>query len=210
MKTLAHKTLKDEFDKLTLQLEKMRNYTDTLSHKIKETKGKQIKFKNERNSTNRDQRNVNNETLLTPEDHVQNDEEKLESKLKDTDSNVEIQDAKLEAEEKMLKPPESNVDTQFDVAPEIKASFVNQRVLGEPENIGDKNLVRREELESAASNEGEEGGDAFSENMGHGSASVAAGGLDRRYVNSAPEESAVDAAKRDNDFHGMIDSIVIG
>ena len=54
-----------------------------------------------------------------------------------------------------------------------------QGVLAEPENIGDKKLSRREDVESAASSVERE---AVSENIGHESS--ATGALDQRYVNS--------------------------
>ena len=144
------------------------------------------------------------EPVQKSEDHLKNDEEKLDEQLKDTDSNVELQEAKFDAKEIMLQPQVKNVDPQIDVAPEIKASFVNQEVLAEPENIDVKNLAMREELESASSNEKRE---ALSENMGQALSGVVAGDLDRRYVNSGLE---MDANNTDNDFHGVNDSVVIG
>ena len=201
------KTLRGEFEKLTLKLQYMRNTTETLSNKLLESEKKRIKAENEISSLKKDQRKVKemfNEPVQKSEDHLKNDEEKLEEQLKDTDSNVELQEAKFDAKEIMLQPQVKNVDPQIDVAPEIKASFVNQEVLAEPENIDVKNLAMREELESASSNEKRE---ALPENMGQALSGVVAGDLDRRYVNSGLE---MDANNTDNDFHGVNDSVVIG
>lgn len=201
------KTLRGEFEKLTLKLQYLRNTTETLSNKLLESEKKRIKAENEISSSKKDQRKVKemfNEPVQKSEDHLKNDEEKLDEQLKDTDSNVELQEAKFDAKEIMLQPQVKNVDPQIDVAPEIKASFVNQEVLAEPENIDVKNLAMREELESASSNEKRE---ALSENMGQALSGVVAGDLDRRYVNSGLE---MDANNTDNDFHGVNDSVVIG
>ena len=199
--------MRGEFEKLTLKLQYLRNTTETLSNKLLESEKKRIKAENEISSSKKDQRKVKemfNEPVQKSEDHLKNDEEKLEEQLKDTDSNVELQEAKFDAKEIMLQPQVKNVDPQIDVAPEIKASFVNQEVLAEPENIDVKNLAMREELESASSNEKRE---ALSENMGQALSGVVAGDLDRRYVNSGLE---MDANNTDNDFHGVNDSVVIG
>ena len=203
------KALRGEFEKLTLKLQYMRNTTESLSNKLLESEKKRIKAEIEISSA-KDQRKLKemfNESVQKSDDHLKNDEEKLEEQLKDTDSNVELQEAKFyakESKEIMLQPQVKNVDPQIDVAPEIKASFVNQAVLAEPENIDVKNLARREELESAPSNEKRE---ALSENMGQALSGVVAGDLDRRYVNSGLE---MDANNTDNDFHGVNDSVVIG
>ena len=202
------KALRGEFEKLTLKLQYMRNTTESLSNKLLESEKKRLKAEIEISS--KDQRNLKemfDESVQKSDDHLKNDEEKLEEQLKDTDSNVELQEAKFDAKESkeiMLQPQVKNVDPQIDVAPEIKASFVNQAVLAEPENIDVKNLARREELESAPSNEKKE---ALSENMGQALSGVVAGDLDRRYVNSGLE---MDANNTDNDFHGVHDSIMIG
>ena len=206
-RTSELKALKWEFEKLTLKLQYMRNTTETLSNKLLESEKKRIKAENEISSSKKDQRKVKEmfeEPVQRSEDHLKNDEEKLDEQLKDTDSNVELQEAKFDAKEIMLQPQVKNVDPQIDVAPEIKASFVNQEVLAEPENIDVKNLAMREELESASSNEKRE---ALSENMGQALSGVVAGDLDRRYVNSGLE---MDANNTDNDFHGVNDSVVIG
>ena len=203
------KALRGEFEKLTLKLQYMRNTTESLSNKLLESEKKRIKAEIEISSA-KDQRKLKemfDESVQKSDDHLKNDEEKLEEQLKDTDSNVELQEAKFDAKESkeiMLQPQVKNVDPQIDVAPEIKASFVNQAVLAEPENIDVKNLARREELESAPSNEKRE---ALSENMGQALSGVVAGDLDRRYVNSGLE---IDANNSDNDFHGVNDSVVIG
>ena len=199
--------MRGEFEKLTLKLQYLRNTTETLSNKLLESEKKRIKAENEISSSKKDQRKVKemfDEPVQKSGDHLKNDEEKLEEQLKDTDSNVELQEAKFDAKEIMLQPQVKNVDPQIDVAPEIKASFVNQEVLAEPENIDVKNLAMREELESASSNEKRE---ALSENMGQALSGVVAGDLDRRYVNSGLE---MDANNTDNDFHGVNDSVVIG
>ena len=202
--------MKVEFDKLTLKLQYMKNTTETLSNKLLESEKKRIKAEDELNSAKKDQKKVKelfDESVQNSKDHLNNDEEKLEEQLKDTDSNVELQEAMFEAKESKeikLQPQVKNVDTQLDVAPEIKASFVDKKVLAEPENIDDKNLARREELESSPSNEKRE---ALSENMGQALSGVVAGDLDRRYVNSVSE---MDENNTDNDFHGVNDSIVIG
>ena len=184
----------------------MRNTTESLSNKLLESEKKRIKAEIEISSA-KDQRKLKemfDESVQKSDDDLKNDEEKLEEQLKDTDSNVELQEAKFDAKEIMLQPQVKNVDPQIDVAPEIKASFVNQEVLAEPENIDVKNLARREELESAPSNEKRE---ALSENMGQALSGVVAGDLDRRYVNSGLE---MDANNTDNGFHGVNDSVVIG
>ena len=204
------KALRGEFEKLTLKLQYMRNTTESLSNKLLESEKKRIKAEIEISSAKKDQRKLKemfDEPAQKSDDHLKNDEENLEEQLKDTDSNVELQEAKFyakESKEIMLQPQVKNVDPQIDVAPEIKASFVNQAVLAEPENIDVKNLARREELESAPSNEKRE---ALSENMGQALSGVVAGDLDRRYVNSGLE---MDANNTDNDFHGVNDSVVIG
>ena len=187
----------------------MRNTTESLSNKLLESEKKRIKAEIEISSA-KDQRKLKemfDESVQKSDDDLKNDEEKLEEQLKDTDSNVELQEAKFDAKESkeiMLQPQVKNVDPQIDVAPEIKASFVNQEVLAEPENIDVKNLAWREELESAPSNEKRE---ALSENMGQALSGVVAGDLDRRYVNSGLE---MDANNTDNGFHGVNDSVVIG
>ena len=233
-KTTEYKELKDEFDKLTLQLQKMRNNAETFSGKLLESEKKRVEV--EHNAETLSEKLLESEKKRVEADHErspakkaeskmkenmnepvqkspksQNVEEKLEAQIKDTDLNVEMQDNQedfdnQEVEDKILKPQVKNVDTQFNFAPEIKESIVNQRVLAEPKSFGDKNLLKGDELESAASNEE---GEALSEKMGHALSGVGAGVRDRRNVNSVQEKSVSDD-NTENDFHGVNDSIVIG
>ena len=113
-------------------------------------------------------------------------------------------EAEEESNMNMLNSQVKNADSQFDFAPDIKEN-AKQGVLAEPENIGDKKLLRREDVESAASSVERE---AVSENIGHESSST--GALDQRYVNSMSEKSSVDANQTDSDFHGTNESVVIG
>ena len=190
-RTSEWKVLKEEFDKLTLQYQKMKNNAETLSKKLLESEKKRIE----------------DSVQKSPQAH--NKEQILEAQLKDTDANVEMQDANLEAamlQEKMIKPQVKDVDTKFNFAPEIKESIVNERMIADT-NTGEKKLVKGKELESAASNEE---GEALAENMGHALSGVVARDLDGRNVNSGQEKSEMDANEIDNDFHGVNDSIMIG
>lgn len=210
-RTSEWKVLKEEFDKLTLQHQKMRNNAETLSKKLLESEKKRIEADYKRGSAIKEEwkmkENIEESVQKSPQAH--NNEQSLEAQLKDTDSNVEMQDANLEVEnlqEKMIKPQVKDVDTKFNFAPEIKESMVNKKMIADS-NTGEKKLVKGKELESAASNEE---GEDLAENMGHALSGVVARDLDRRNVNSGQEKSEMDADEIDNDFHGVHDSIMIG
>ena len=213
--TFSDKLLESEKKRVEVE-----HNAETLSEKLSESEKKRVEAEHEKSPAKRAEskkkENIKEPVQKSPKSH--NAEEKLEAQIKDTDLNVEMQDNQddfsnqedfdnQEVEDKILKSQVKNVDTQFNFAPEIKESIMNQRVLAEPNSFGDKKLLTGDELESAASNEE---GEALSEKMGHALSGVGAGDRERRNVNSGQEKSTTDPNNTENNFHGVNDSIVIG